>query len=143
MDGRRLRRAAARFTHWYARQLLPAETALNKATPGYLRGRVEATAWQSFHFIHLILALVALLAIVMVVVGVRGRAPARRPGLARLTTAAGALATALILAKIIDPPGSSAAVRGPAWLALLAAAGIAIGGYVAVTETDRATRRQP
>jgi hypothetical protein len=111
-----------------------------------------ANAWESFTVIDLILFVVAVLAIGMLIARAAGAATAETvapPGL--IVGAAGVLAVILILYRLIDTPGEvhvpGAAVSHDItrelgiFLGLIAALGIAFGGYAAMNE--RASRQAP
>jgi hypothetical protein len=110
-------------------------------------------AWQSFALIDLALFLAAVLAVGVAVARAAGAIPAHPatpPGV--IVLSAGALAVFLILYRVIDSP-SALDTAGLAvdfqvdrevgiFLSLLAAAGIAVGGYTALTEAERPERRR-
>jgi hypothetical protein len=118
------------FFPWYGQKELP--------------GTVNA--WQAFHFIDFLLFLVVVVAVGMVVVRAAAAMPSdlpARPGL--IVAGAGALAILLILFRLLDPPGfgvfEDTTRKIGVLLGLLAAAGIAFGGYTAAAE--RTSGRAP
>ncbi len=111
---------------------------------------VNGNAWEFFSFIDIILLLVVLLAVGMAVARAAGAMPANLPAPAGLIVAgAGALAVLLILFRLISAPDPD--ITGDAvdlsrkigiFLGLIAALGIAVGGYMAKDEREsgQATR---
>jgi len=110
---------------------------------------VNGNAWESFGFIDIILFLVVLLAVGMAVARAAGAMPSELPAPAGMIVAiAGVLAVLLILFRLISAPDPE--ITGDAvdlsrkigiFLGLIAAAGIAFGGYTAMNE--RATGQAP
>ncbi len=102
----------------------------------------QGNAWEFFSFIDIILLLVILLAVGMALVRAAGAMPSDLPVPAgMIVAAAGALAVLLILFRLISAPDP--AITGEAvdlsrkagiFLGLIAAAGIAFGGYMAMKE---------
>ncbi len=88
-------------------------------------------AWDSFDFIDLFL----LLTIIVTLVAVGMRASSNEAGfpMSSATTILGAISTLLILYRIIDPPGGLDRKLG-VFLGLIAAVGIAVGGYLAMQD---------
>src|SRR5438552_1593260 len=123
------------FVHWYSRH----------------QSKVAVDAWQAFSYVDLILLLVILSALAMVAAAAIGNAPALPVSLAVSTTFGGAFAVLLILYRIVNQPGDNSVVDvdAGAYLGLLAAVGIAVGGYRAMQEeavtgaVDPGIRRRP
>ena len=107
---------------------------------------VDANAWESFGFIDIVLFLVALLAIGAALARAAGAVPPELPApLGMIVAAGGVLAVLLILYRLIDTPGESVSGFGAeidvgrkvgAFLGLIAAGGVAFGGYTAATERE-------
>ena len=109
------------------------------------------TAWEAFTITDVLLFLAAALAVGLTlgaVAGVRSIELPQRP--APIVVAAGLFAVLLILYRLVDAPGTDIDVsvgevtidrRIGVFLALIAAAGIAFGGYRASTERERPPRR--
>ena len=103
---------------------------------------VNGNAWESFSFIDIILFLVIVLAVGMAVARAAGAMPSGLPAPAgTIVAAAGALAVLLILFRLVSTPDPD--ITGDAvdlsrkigiFLGLIAAAGIAFGGYTASNE---------
>jgi hypothetical protein len=105
----------------------------------------NANAWQVFSWIDVIMFLVILLTIAMVLARVAGAMPPELPAPPGLIVAvAGALVTLLIFYRLLNVPGPDGSDVGRkigAFLGLLAAGGVAFGGYTASTE--RASGQAP
>jgi hypothetical protein len=111
----------------------------------------NANAWEAFSFIDILLFLVILIAIGLVAARAAGSMPAGLPAPpGMIVAAAGALAVLLILFRLISTPGGDAEGFGVevdigrkigAFLGLLAAGGIAFGGWTAMNE--RASGQAP
>ncbi len=105
-------------------------------------GSDSANAWQALDFISIVLLLVVLVAVGMAVARAAGAMPAQLPvPPGTIVAAAGALAILLILFRIISIPGPDVDIDGVdldrqigIFLGLLAAIGIAFGGYTAMNE---------
>jgi hypothetical protein len=93
----------------------------------------SANAWQSFDFIDLVLLLAVIVAVGLAVMSAMGTSVNLPVAASALTAGIGALATLLILYRIIDPPGDADREIG-VFLGLIAAAGIAVGGWLSMQE---------
>lgn len=110
---------------------------------------VNGNAWEFFSFIDILLFLVVVVAVGMAVARAAGAMPANLPAPpGTIVAAAGALAVLLILFRLVSVPDP--AITGDAvdlsrkigiFLGLIAAAGIAFGGYTAMNE--RASGQAP
>jgi hypothetical protein len=99
--------------------------------PWYSSGGEDATAWQAFSVIDVVLAAAAVVAM-SVAVCVLFRISVSYP-VAGSSVAAGfgAVALVLVVIKLIDPPGGDGVgIEFGAWLGLVSAAGIMVGGYL-------------
>jgi hypothetical protein len=106
---------------------------------------VTGDAWVSYGFTDVVLLVTSLAAIALALLAVT-RGPAGLPAAAiAVVTGLGIVSVALIVISIISPPdvGSSVDVSGPGiehsrkigvWLGAIAAAGVAVGGYMAMHE---------
>jgi hypothetical protein len=121
-----------------------------------LLGSESFNAWQSFGFIDLVLFLVSAVAVGAAVARAGGVMPAQLPAPpGQIVAAAGGLAVLLILFRLIDTPGGDTSEgievgrKIGAFLGLLAAGGVAFGGYTAMQEEapgrapPRAPRQRP
>lgn len=98
-----------------------------------------ATAWQAFDLIDLLLFLVALIAIAHVVLTATGNSPALPVAGSVIATGAGALATLLIVFRILSKPDAGGAdlnLKFGIFIGLLSAAAIAYGGWRAMQEEE-------
>lgn len=114
------------------------------STPG-----ADVNAWEALSFIDLVLFLVAALAIALAVARAADAMPSGLPAPpATIVLAAGGLAVLLVLYRIFDVPvpdieGFENGRKIGIFLALLAAGGIAFGGYTAMNErASRSSRRR-
>jgi hypothetical protein len=94
------------------------------------------TAWQAFAVVDLVMAAAALVAISVGAV-VLGRFSVSYPVAGSSVTAGlGGLALLLIAYRLINPPGDGDLDREVgAWLGLIAAAGVTLGGYLGMQES--------
>jgi hypothetical protein len=112
---------ASMFLHWYG---LVVFGAIDEVLP-------EATAWQAFDVLDVVLALLALVPLALVFTQATRLSPAIPVFLSVMTVLAGALATLLILYRIVNQPGPNELVdvQAGAWLGLLAAVVMTAGGW--------------
>ncbi len=100
------------------------------------------SAWDAFDFIDLYLLLTVIVAVGLAALTAMQRAPALPVTASVITTAVAGIATLLILFRILDTPGgdvpagSGIDISPTVWmfLALVATAGIAYGGYLSMRE---------
>jgi hypothetical protein len=99
--------------------------------PWYSAGGVDATAWQAFSVTDLILAATAVMGMSVgacVLFGISVSYPVAGSSVA---TGFGAVAVVLIVIRMIDPPGAGEpSVAIGAWIGLVSAIAITIGGYM-------------
>ena len=99
--------------------------------PWYSAGGENATAWQAFSVTDVILAAAAVVALSVgacVLFGISVSYPVAGSSVA---TGLGAIGLVLIVVRLIDPPGSGGVdVELGAWLGLICAAAVTIGGYL-------------
>jgi hypothetical protein len=103
--------------------------------PWYSAGGQDATAWQAFSVVDLVMAAAAIAGLSVGIVAF-GRISVSYP-VAGSTIAAGfgALVLVLIAYRLVNPPGSGDVDREVgAWLGLIAAAGVTLGGYLGMQE---------
>ncbi len=99
--------------------------------PWYSAGGQDATAWQAFSVTDLVLAAAAVMG-VSVAICVLARISVSYP-VAGSSVAAGlgAVALILIVIRLIDPPGEGeVGIEIGAWLGLVSAIAVTIGGYL-------------
>lgn len=103
---------------------------------------IDANAWEAFSFIDILLFLVAVVVLGLVLATAAAATPDLPRPPATVIAAAGAIAVVLILFRLIFPPGVDSAVdvdidmgrKIGVFLGLIAAAGIAYGGWRAMNE---------
>jgi hypothetical protein len=112
---------------------------------------VDRSAWEALDYISIVLLATTILTLATVTL--RFADAVRRPALANAVVASlGGVSMLLILFRIVDPPNFGSfkeiwgtitiegTVRFPVFLALSAAAGIAFGGFLAMSSYRRAGR---
>jgi hypothetical protein len=104
-------------------------------------------AWQAFSWIDIFLFITVLAAVGLALLTALQRSPALPVAASVLTTILGLIAVGLILYRIIDQPGPNegASTEFGAYLGLISAAIVAIGGWAAMREEGtswRASRSQ-
>ena len=97
-----------------------------------------ASAWQAFSVLDVVLALLALVPLALVVLQATRESPSLPVAFSVLTTLAGALATLLILYRILNQPGPNDRVEVElgAWIGLAAAAIAAVGGWRSLRDEE-------
>jgi hypothetical protein len=90
-------------------------------------------AWELFDFIDIILLVAIVVAVGLAVLTAAARTVALPVAASAITAGLGILAAILVLYRIIDPPFGLDREFG-AFLGLIAAAGIAVGGWLAMQE---------
>jgi hypothetical protein len=99
--------------------------------PWYSAGGEEATAWQAFSVTDLVMAAAAVMGLSVAIVVVFRLSVSYPVAGSTVTTGFGAVALLLIVYRLIDPPGAGVVSREiGAWLGLISAAAITIGGYL-------------
>jgi hypothetical protein len=109
---------------------------------------IDANAWEAFSFIDILLFLAVVVVIGLVLASAAASTPDLPQPPATVIAAAGALAVVLILFRLIFPPGVDTGVdvdvdmgrKIGAFLGLIAAAGIAYGGWRAMNEGQAPVR---
>jgi hypothetical protein len=103
--------------------------------PWYSAGGEDATAWQAFSVVDLLMAAASVAALGLAVVVIARLSVSYPAAGSAISTGFGALALILIAYRLINPPGSGDIEREiGAWLGLLAATGITLGGYLGMQE---------
>jgi hypothetical protein len=120
------------FFSWYGVDVGPISSALLD------RAGVDTTvtAWVAFDLLDLFLLLTIVVAIGLAVLTATGRSVALPVAASVITAVLGALATLFVAYRILNQPGPNdvITVKIGAWLGLLACAGIAVGGYLAMRD---------
>jgi uncharacterized membrane protein len=102
------------------------------ALPWYDAPTEPLTGYEALTVIDILLTLVALLALALAVLEATQDSPAKPVAAAVLTVVFGALAVLLVLFRLIDAPADGLTVRAGAWLGLVAALAITVGGWRAL-----------
>ena len=99
--------------------------------PWYSAGGVDATAWQAFSVTDILLAAAAAVAL-SVAICVLFRISVSYPVAgSSVATGFGFVAAVLIVIRVINPPGAGdPSVEFGAWLGLVSAVAITVGGYL-------------
>lgn len=87
------------------------------------------TGYEALTIVDVLLTLVALLAISLGVLQATQDAPSKPVAAAVLSVVFGALAVLLVVFRLIDSPADGLEVRPSAWLGLVSALGITVGGW--------------
>jgi hypothetical protein len=99
------------------------------ALPWYDAPTEPLTGYEALTIIDVLLTLIALLGIALGVLQATQDTPAKPVGAAVLTIVFGALAVLLVLFRLIDSPANGLEVRPGAWLGLVAALAVTVGGW--------------
>jgi len=115
------------FLPWYG-----VSASLGAGTPAVT---ATASGWDALKFIDVLLFLVAVVAIASAALSAAGRLPELPVPVGQLLLGAGILALVLVLYRLLDLPGDTGGIAGVEigrkiglFVALIAAAGIAVGG---------------
>lgn len=92
-----------------------------------------ANAWQGADFLDIIWFLTGVAGITLALMAITATSPAMPVSMSAIVAGLGILSTLLILYRIIDPPSEAGREYG-VFLGLLAAIGIAYGGWLAMQE---------
>jgi hypothetical protein len=122
------------FFSWFGYDVAPGFSDLSQQLGGpSVDTSVGFNAWESFDIIDLILLLTVIAAVGLAVAGAAARTVALPVASSAIVTGLGGLSTLLIIYRIIDPPGDASRKIG-VFLGLIFAAGITIGGWMAMQE---------
>jgi hypothetical protein len=95
---------------------------------------VSFSGWESFDFIDLICLLAIIVSVGVAVMAMMGSSASLPVAGNAVTCGIGSFAFLLVLYRVINPPGEGLDREIGLWLGLLATAGIAVGGYLAMQE---------
>jgi hypothetical protein len=99
--------------------------------PWYSSGGEDATAWQAFSVTDVILAAAAVMGLSVAIVVITHLSVSYPVAGSAVATGFGAVALVLIVYRLIDPPGGGGVdLEIGAWLGLVCAAAITVGGYL-------------
>ena len=102
--------------------------------PWYSAGGQDATAWQAFSVVDLFIAAAAAAGLSVGLVVLFRLSVSYPMAGASVAALFGAIAVVLIVWRLIDPPADGLDVKVGAWLGLIAAAGVTVGGYLGMQE---------
>jgi hypothetical protein len=103
---------------------------------------VDQSAWEAFGVVDLALAAAALSGLGLTAVRLMAAPPVSPLRASALATAVGIVATALVLYRVVDPVQGSGREPG-LFLGLLASAGVAYGGWLALRDEERQVAGRP
>jgi hypothetical protein len=101
---------------------------------------VSENAWDALGLVKLVLVAAGLCGVALTLVRMIADPPVSRLGMAALATGAGTLATAIVLYHLVNPPADASREIG-VFVGLVAAGGVAVGGWIALEEEE--TRVNP
>ncbi|MGH2989288.1 MAG: hypothetical protein ACRDMA_05390 [Solirubrobacterales bacterium] len=140
------------FLPWFgpsseAEQVLEEAQRISEQAGGVPPAAIDLTenAWQAFAVVDIV---VLLAAVAGILAGVRGLAAAARPrgraavGATAVTAALGTIASLLVFYRVLNPIGEAAREYG-LYIGLLAAIGVAAGGWLAISDGGGARRAPP
>jgi hypothetical protein len=102
--------------------------------PWYSADGVDATAWEAFSVIDLVLVATAIVAISVAAVVLTGLSVSYPPAGSAVTTGFGVAAVVCVLFRLVDPPAEGVDPAIGAWVGLVAAVGVTVGGYLGMQE---------
>lgn len=106
--------------------------------PILVQAEGSASAWESFDFIDIVLLLAVIAAVGLLVLSASQASVNLPVAASAITAGLGILATLLVLYRVIDPPdiveGFDVTRKVGVFLGLIASAGIAVGGWMAMQE---------
>jgi hypothetical protein len=124
------------FLHWYKADignLVPGVKNLGIAVPDL---SAEASLWQATSILDIFLLLVIIVALGLAFLSASGRSVALPVAASVITAVLGAIATLVVLLRLIDQPGPDSVVdiKVWAWIGLLLCAAIAYGGWTSMRD---------
>jgi hypothetical protein len=109
--------------------------------PWYSAGGADASAWQAFSVTDLFIGIAALAGLVLGLVVLFRLSVSYPVAGSAVATLFGAIAVVLIVIRLLDPPGEGLDREFGAWLGLVFAAAITVGGYLGMQD-EAATHHQ-
>jgi hypothetical protein len=97
--------------------------------PWYEGPTETLTGYQALTVIDVLLTLIALLALSLAVLQATQDTPAKPVAAGVLSVVFGAIGVLLVVFRLVDSPSDGLEVRGGAWLGLVAAIAITVGGW--------------
>jgi hypothetical protein len=101
---------------------------------------VSENAWDALGLVKLVLVAAGLCGIALTLVRMSSDPPVSRLATAAVATGAGTLATAIVLYHLVNPPGDASREIG-VFAGLVAAGGVAVGGWIALEDEETRIRR--
>ena len=101
---------------------------------------VSENAWDALGLVKLVLVAAGLCGVALTLVRMSSDPPVSRLATAAVATGVGTLATAIVLYHLVNPPGDASREIG-VFVGLVAAGGVAVGGWIALE--DEETRVRP
>lgn len=99
--------------------------------PWYSSGGQSVTAWQAFSVVDIVIAAAAAAGLILGLVVLARLSVSYPVAGSAIATLFGFIALALIVFRLIDPPGPGSPDRDVgAWLGLVSAAAVTLGGYL-------------
>jgi hypothetical protein len=102
--------------------------------PWYSAGNENATAWQAFSVVDLFIAAAAIAGLAVGIVVLFRLSVSYPIAGCAVATLFGAIALVLMLNRLVNPPGEGLDLEFGAWLGLVSAAGITVGGYLGMQD---------
>jgi hypothetical protein len=104
--------------------------------PFYSDGEANATAWQAFSVVDLVMGAAAIVGLSVGLVVLFRLSVSYPVAGSAVTTLLGGIALLLVAYRMVNPPGGGGELdlRIGAWLGLLFAAGVTVGGYLGMQE---------
>jgi hypothetical protein len=103
---------------------------------------VEENAWEAFAVVKFVLLLTALAGVALGAMQLAQWWPISPLSASAFITGLGIVSTALVLYRVVNPVADSAREAG-VFLGLLAAAGVALGGWLALRDAEASRPRRP
>jgi hypothetical protein len=103
--------------------------------PFYSDGEADATAWQAFSVVDVVMGAAAIAGLSVGVVVLFRLSVSYPVAGSAATTLIGLIALLLVAYRMVNPPGGGELdLKIGAWLGLLFAAGVTVGGYLGIQE---------
>ena len=100
---------------------------------------VSENAWDALGLVKLVLVAAGLCGIALTLVRMSSDPPVSRLATAAVATGVGTLATAIVLYHLVNPPGDASREIG-VFVGLVAAGGVAVGGWIALEDEEARVR---
>lgn len=99
--------------------------------PWYSAGGRSVTAWQAFSVVDVLMVAAAAASLIVALVVIGSLSVSYPVAGNAIATLIGSIVLVLIVYRLIDPPGAGSPTREVgAWLGLLSAAAVTVGGYL-------------